>query len=354
MKLLTGQGFAALVRSGTYRVLEAQEMLDRINVFPVPDADTGANLVATLSAATEALTTLSSPAVGEAARAAAGGALFGARGNSGAIFAQFLDGFARGLHLKREVTISQFALAASAGAEAAYQAVQSPREGTILSVFKAWATELRSQAELANDFREFFERGLHAARLALAETPRLLEVLARSKVVDAGGQGLVFFLEGFGSGARGRAHGAVPDLSVVASPEVYQRVSAAPGNELRAYTVGGPLGGDAGLVGDPSFRYCAEGLLSAGHVDGEALRLALGKLGESLVVAGSGAWIRVHIHTNEPDTFLQVLESFGPVERFKVDDMAQQQAARENARRSLLSRTRPSIFRRRLRCALAQ
>jgi dihydroxyacetone kinase-like predicted kinase len=130
------------VRSGTHSVLGAQETLDRINVFPVADADTGANLVATLSAASDALSRSTPSTVGVAARIAADGALLGARGNSGAIFAQFLDGLAQGLHLKRNVTTPQFAQAAVVGAEAAYQAVQSPREGTILSVLRAWAAEL--------------------------------------------------------------------------------------------------------------------------------------------------------------------------------------------------------------------
>ncbi len=158
MHALTGHSFAQLVRSGAYAVVRSQDVLDRINVFPVADADTGANLVATLGAAAAGLGRTPPVAVGAAARMAADAALVGARGNSGAIFAQFLEGLAQGLHLKKDATTGDFAAAASAGVRSAYLAVQEPREGTILSVLKAWAAEMTTHAAVAGDFRDLMGR----------------------------------------------------------------------------------------------------------------------------------------------------------------------------------------------------
>ena len=134
--------------------------------------------------------------IGDASRVAADAALDGARGNSGAIFAQFLHGLAESFRDRPHVSTSEFATAAGKGSEAAYLALQEPREGTILSVLRAWAHDLKENADEHDDFVEALGRALAAARRALADTPKQLAVLARSHVVDAGGQGFVYFLEG--------------------------------------------------------------------------------------------------------------------------------------------------------------
>jgi DegV family protein with EDD domain len=318
-------------------VLRSQEILDRINVFPVADADTGANLVATLSAASGALGRTPPAAIGSAARMVADAALIGARGNSGAIFAQFLDGLAQGLHHKKEVVTAEFALAATVGVEAAYQAVQDPREGTILSVLRAWAAELTDEASAFADFRELLDRALRAARSALADSPRHLEVLARNRVVDAGGQGFVYFLEGVVDTLRGQGSPGSAGLEALSFPAAYTGICGQVSNAVRGYTAGGPMGSGLDRVIDERFRYCAEGLVAGRQLDRRSLMKTLGDLGESLVIAGGATRMRVHLHTNEPQAFRGVLEDFGAVERFKIDDMVEQQTAARAATIALVT-----------------
>ena len=291
VRTLNGPAFSRVLRAGALAVVREQESLNRINVFPVRDADTGANLAATLKAAASRLGGASPDGVGAAARVAADGALDGARGNSGAIFAQFLHGLAGGMERRSHVDGPQFAAAARLGTESAYTALQHPREGTILSVLKAWSRELgrRSGEE---DFTEMMHGGLVAAREALADTPRQLEVLARNHVVDAGGQGFVYFLEGIIESLRGRETAWVP---VEAPPHGLPPFSLAH-DEI-----------------DERFRYCTEALLAAREapLSRDGVMTAVLGLGESLVVAGGDRRLRVHIHTNEPQRFLATVAAPG-------------------------------------------
>jgi hypothetical protein len=340
---LTGEGLAQIVRSGAYAVTRAQDALDRINVFPVADADTGANLAATLSAAAAGLGRNPPAAVGPTARMAADAALIGARGNSGAILAQFLHGLAEGLHLKRAVTTGGFSQAAVAGVDAAYLAVQHPQEGTILSVLRAWAGKMSDRAIAVLDFGDLMDEALEAARVALAETPKQLDVLARNHVVDAGGQGLVCFLEGALDTLRGGHVADVSTLEALTFPAAYQRVSGGAGSVAQGFIASG-LGSveETRVLGiDERFRYCTEALLGGSSLDREAIQRAVGHLGESLVLAGGGSHMRVHLHTDEPDLFLRTLEEFGTLESVKVDDMVEQQA---NARAATIALVTDSTF----------
>ena len=278
---LSGEMFSRVVRAGALAVVREQETLNRINVFPVRDADTGANLAATLKAAASRLGTAAPGSVGDAARVAADGALDGARGNSGAIFAQFLHGLASSMERLRQADGPQFAAAAVSGTESAYSALQDPREGTILSVLRAWSHELSRRAH-EEDLPELLRSGLVAAREALAATPRQLEVLARSHVVDAGGQGFVFFLEGLIDSLTGNEPAWVP---IEASPHGLP-----------------PFSGEHDEI-DDRFRFCTEALLTPRDgvpLSRDEVMTRVTELGESLVVAGGEARLRVHIHTNEP------------------------------------------------------
>ena len=325
------------MRAGTHAVLRSQETLDRINVFPVADADTGANLVATLTAATSALGDGSPAAIGSAARLVADAALAGARGNSGAIFAQFLDGLAGGLETKNEVGTREFARAATAGADAAYLAVLHPREGTILTVLRAWALEMTLRASHLHDFRELLDRALSAARTALAGTPDQLEVLRRNKVVDAGGQGLVYFLEGWMGTWEGEMLGARLIVAESPLPDAYRPLVTVSGATLRAYRAVSPgatvtvdvgLGTVAAAEADSDEpRYCAQVLLEGQGLDRAAVQSALVGMGRSLVVAGGAKRMSVHLHTSDPPAFRVVMEEFGTVETFRVDDLVEQRAA---------------------------
>lgn len=294
-----------MLRGGALAVVREQEVLDRLNVFPVRDADTGANLAATLKSAAARLGSTIPPDIGSASQAAADGALDGARGNSGAIVAQFLHGLARGLQSRREVDGVQFAAAAQAGMESAYAALAQPREGTILTVLRVWSQELRRRAEV-EDIAHMLGGALEAARRAVADTPRQLEVLARNHVVDAGGQGWLYFLEGIGH--------SLGDAEVA-----WQPVEAVPHGRPRL---------EAGHDVDDTYRFCTEALVSAR--DGRllvpaAVRAAVEGFGESLVIAGGEERLRIHVNTNEPQAFLSVVAELGSIERSKIDDMVLQQ-----------------------------
>jgi uncharacterized protein len=306
-RTMNGPEFSRVVRAGALAVVREQEVLDRINVFPVCDADTGANLAATLRAAASRLGSAAPDGVAAAARVAADGALEGARGNSGAIFAQFLHGLAGGMDRRHQVDGPQFAEAARSGMESAYTALQDPREGTILSVLRAWSHELVHRAR-REEFGDMMLGGLAAAREALADTPRQLEVLARHHVVDAGGQGFVYFLEGIIESLRGGRESTWL--------------------ESEALPHGLPPFSRAHVEMDDTYRYCAEALLAptAGAALSRADMMAAVKgLGGSLVVAGGHKRLRVHVHTNEPQRFLAAVAGMGVVERTKIDDMVLQQ-----------------------------
>jgi DegV family protein with EDD domain len=312
---LSGQTFSRVVRAGALAVVREQETLNRINVFPVRDADTGANLAATLRSAASRLGNEAPDSVGVAARVAADGALDGARGNSGAIFAQFLHGLASSMERLRSADGAQFADAALAGTESAYSALQEPREGTILSVLRAWSHELGSRArDHEDDLPELLRHGLVAAKDALAATPHQLEVLARSKVVDAGGQGFVFFLEGLLDSLRG---GHEPAWEACEAPAHGLPPFSDPHEEI-----------------DDRFRFCTEALLRARDDEQFSRDLVMARvtgLGDSLVVAGGGSRLRVHLHTNEPQRFLASVAELGVIEHSKVDDMVLQQLAGREA-----------------------
>jgi len=317
VQVLTGPRLARALRAGALAVVREQETLNRINVFPVPDADTGANLASTLRAAAAALTTPRGITVAQTARTAADAALDGARGNSGAIFAQFLHGLAESMGSRVHLTTREFIAAARRGADAAQQALAQPVEGTILSVLRAWASALEESGQKLHDFAELLRLGLERAREALANTPKQLAVLAKNGVVDAGAQGFVYFLEGVSRffGDRRAASWRKAGLSL-AQPTPFAAAHA----EV-----------------DLTYRYCAEGLLSGEWLDRKAIARTVAPLGSSLVVAGGGSRLRVHLHTNEPQRLFSTLAEHGTVERTKIDDMVMQQLAARQARIALVS-----------------
>jgi uncharacterized protein len=317
VQTLTGPRLARALRAGALAVVREQESLNRINVFPVPDADTGTNLAATLRAAAAALTAPHGITVGQTARVAADAALDGARGNSGAILAQFLHGLADAIGSKVVVTTKDFAEAVRRGVDAAYQALQRPVEGTILSVLKEWGARIEEHARSVPDFGELLRRALAPTRVALANTPRQLAVLAKNGVVDAGAQGFVYFLEG--------VSGFFSDRRLAD----WQRA----GLSLAQPTPFAAAHADT----DFSLRFCSEALLTGQRLDRKAIAAAVAPLGSSLVVAGGGSRLRVHLHTNEPQRLFTALASFGTIERTKIDDMVLQQLAAREATIALVS-----------------
>lgn len=318
VEVLTGPRFARAIRAGALAVVREQESLNRINVFPVPDADTGANLASTLRAAATAMSTRLTLSLGQAARSVADAALDGARGNSGAILAQFFHGLAEAIENRGHVRTLEFAAAVKCGAESAQQALTHPVEGTILSVLRAWAQAIEDNANGARDFSDLLARGLERAREALAFTPKQLAVLARHGVVDAGAQGFVYFLEGVSSFFRSRA---------AASWAQAKSMFAQQPTPFAA----------AHAEFDTTYRYCSEALLVGNRLDRKAIARAADELGGSVVVAGGGSRLRVHVHTNEPQRLFALLATLGSVERTKIEDMVLQQLASRDARIALVT-----------------
>ena len=303
---IDGRRLARALLAGARAVKAQREPLNRINVFPVADNDTGSNLVATLDRVAAGVAAAPSPSVEEIARKAADEALMGARGNSGAIFAQFLEGLAEALKGVRRIGPERFGRAVRAAAETAKGAMAQPREGTILSVIRDWAGWVERRAAETRDFAEIVPDSVPVAKEALAKTPEHLAVLREAGVVDAGAQGFVHFLEGVAR-SLGRRVG-VEEAAPVPGDAVEARI-----REARASIL---------------FRYCTEVLLAGDRIDREALRRAAAPLGDSLALVGGARRMRLHLHVNRPEDVFEVARRFGRVEETKVEDMREQHVGR--------------------------
>ncbi|WP_188310305.1 DegV family protein [Arenimonas fontis] len=303
--LVRGPALRRALIAGARRVIARRETLDRINVFPVPDGDTGSNLAFTLGGVLAGALSRRSRGVGELLQRVGEDAVDGARGNSGAILAQFLAGVAEAAGNARALDAAALAQAVRAGAASARQALSEPREGTILSVIGAFAEGL--DAGPAGNPGDWFRRALERSRQALADTPRQLPVLARVGVVDAGAQGFVDLLEGIQDFI---ASGAV-DAAGVADEGPAGLEAAEAHGEL--------------ADGDPDHRWCSECLLVGEDMDRAALRAAVTAMGASCVVlAGNRRRLRLHAHVADPGALFELAAGFGRVEGAKADDMQAQ------------------------------
>lgn len=300
---IRGPALRRALIAGARRVVAEREQLNKINVFPVPDGDTGSNLAFTLSGVLNGALRRRTAGVGELLRRVSDDAIDSARGNSGAILAQFFTGVAEAVGDIPAVRSAALADAIRAGAASARQALAEPREGTILSVIGGFANALERDGD-ARDVHPWFARGLEGARRALANTPNQLPVLQRAGVVDAGGQGFVDLLEGIESFLRS---GAVQENDAPADASA----------DLEA-----ALAHEELLESDPEHRWCSECLLLGEGLDRAGLRAAVSDLGAScVVVAGSHSRLRVHAHVGNPKALFDVVGRFGRVEATKADDM---------------------------------
>lgn len=293
--------------AGIGRVLAERDLLNRINVFPVPDGDTGSNLGFTLASVRNALRSMPGAHAGAIFQRMASEAIDGARGNSGAILAQFLQGVSEPLAGQQRLALCPLAAAVDLGALQARQAIAEPREGTMLSVIAAFSHSLRQACDQGvEDLRTAFARALVASREALANTPRQLAVLRKAGVVDAGAQGFLHLLEGINDyieKGRAAAHSEVQPVAA--------DVGVMVGSELDT---------------DPAHRWCTECVLSSESIDRTEVREALDALGgSSLVMAGTREKLRVHMHIDEPARLFDALARFGEVRSRKADDMLAQQ-----------------------------
>lgn len=303
--LVRGPALRRALIAGARRVIAQRETLNKINVFPVPDGDTGSNLAFTLGGVLAGALSRRAQGAGDLLRRVGEDAVDGARGNSGAILAQFLTGVAEAAGNARALDGAALARAVRAGAASARQALSEPREGTILSVISAFADGL--DASPGRDLGDWFRRALERTRQALADTPKQLPVLAKAGVVDAGAQGFVDLLEGIHDFI---ASGAVDEVGVA--------------DELPADLEAAEAHGELGEA-DPDHRWCSECLLTGEGLDRAGLRAAVGELGAScVVIAGGGTRLRLHAHVADPGALFEVAGRFGKVEGRKADDMLAQ------------------------------
>lgn len=287
--------------AGGNRVIASQAELNRINVFPVNDGDTGTNLASTISSVIECLHPDRSYKV--TAGRIAEAALMNARGNSGIIFAQFLYGLSRETDVTATVNLRQFAESVQRAVRYVYEAVANPVEGTMLTVIKEWAEYLNSSWHKFTDFNLFLLSSLDVLRKSLAETTSKLRVLATAKVVDAGAKGFVLFVEGI-----------IDYLRTRNVKELIQSKLESVSHFKEEVTV-------AEIV---NFRYCTEALIKNCTFEHRQLSEILQRYGDSAVIAGSDAIRRIHVHTNSPADLFSELRKSGLLTFQKADDMVRQ------------------------------
>lgn len=287
--------------------------IDSLNVFPVPDGDTGTNMSMTMQSAVKEIQNCKGTNVSDIAAAASLGALKGARGNSGVILSQILRGFARALSGKEEMAPENFAAALTTGTEAAYKAVMKPKEGTMLTVARMMAEAVTKEANEGANLYKLIDVMIDESERALLLTPELLPVLKEAGVVDSGGKGLVTILRGF--------------KMVIDGEEVDEYVPAPQQNT--AEITGNEEGADLEALDDIEFGYCTEFFIihldeSFSEADLDKLREKLMKIGDSVVVAHDSDFIKIHVHSNCPGKILQLALRLGEIDRIKIENMREQ------------------------------
>ncbi|MBD0379356.1 DAK2 domain-containing protein [Paenibacillus sedimenti] len=325
---INGNDFTAMVLAGADNLRRNVDKVNGLNVFPVPDGDTGTNMNLTITSGVEELKKKPSSHIGKAADALSKGLLMGARGNSGVILSQLFRGFAKHVHDLETVNVQQFAAALQQGVETAYKAVVKPVEGTILTVSKE-AAKHATQYRRGGDLADLMQEVLSKAKEALARTPEQLPVLKQVGVVDAGGQGLVCVYEGFVTALNG---GLVDVSDEYASMDTtLDHVSVVPAINLskEAHEL---LPAQAHLATeDIVFGYCTEFMLTIqpGKVKGltfdeSGFRDQLSKLGDSLLVVADDELVKVHIHAEYPGEVMNQAMKYGALSRIKIENMRDQ------------------------------
>ena len=322
MANITTSLFQEMVQAGATRLNKQAEYVNSLNVFPVPDGDTGTNMGMTIENGAKEVSDRSASTVGEAAGIFAKGLLMGARGNSGVITSQLFRGFSQSVKDKEELDGAALAAAFQSGVEVAYKAVMKPVEGTILTVSRGAAIGAKKKAESTNDAVEVMRAALEGAKTALAKTPDMLPVLKEVGVVDSGGQGLVFIYEGFLSALTGE---------FIASEE-FQATPATMSEMINAEhhkSVAGHVATEDITVG-----YCTEIMVALKQgptyvkdFDYDEFRNYLNNLGDSLLVVNDDEIVKVHVHTEDPGLVMQEGLKYGSLVKVKVDNMRNQHEA---------------------------
>jgi DAK2 domain fusion protein YloV len=302
------------------------EQINALNVFPVPDGDTGTNMLLTLRAAVAAIVHDERTAIGEIAAKLAHGALHGSRGNSGTVLSQLLSGIAEALRGAAELDAPLMARAFQRAVEVAYATFPRPVEGTILTVARAISAAVTQAAAHTSDLRQLFLIGLESGRQALAETPRLLPILAQAGVVDSGGQGLIVIMEGM---ARLFAE---PSSTPLAMP------AALSAESLEAAFA---LSEEAGADG---FGYDVQYMLYGENLDVDAIRAAISAMGSSPIVVGTPDAVKVHVHVSDPNVPLAYGEALGRLSDVVIENMQAQSDAYRATRLAAARRTSIAVI----------
>ncbi len=301
VKYIDGYRFRAAFIAGAQAIINDRAYLNKINVFPVADADTGTNLASTVQAVAAELPT--DPSLGNVVSEAADAALMGSRGNSGIIFAQFLYGLSISLKTEKLATPAKFVEAARISVEHVYKSLVNPVEGTILTVMRAWSIALKKFSATSDDFQIILHKSLEEAEKALTDTPKQLEVLAKAGVVDSGAKGFVDLLQGITEFIKA---GNLRDIPLFEKPEESQEIHHFTGDENIPY------------------RYCTEALITDSQVDFVEIKRKAESFGDSVVVAGSPQRMRLHVHTNDPAELFDWLREKGELASLKAEDMLRQ------------------------------
>ncbi|MDY2794457.1 DAK2 domain-containing protein [Peptostreptococcus porci] len=303
---INGKLFRDMFISGANNLQNNKELIDKLNVFPVPDGDTGTNMSLTIAAAIKELNKVESDNLSEIGKALSKGSLMGARGNSGVILSQIIRGISKSVEGKNELGIDEFAKALKSGSDTAYKAVIKPIEGTILTVVRESGEFAVKNIKKNKSFIEFFEKVLVEANKSLEKTPELLKNLKDAGVVDSGGKGLVCLYEGMLSALKGKIID-LQESDKVDSVQSFANDYVENQGEL-----------------DIKFGYCTEFILESENADPEKIRDIMLNYGDSLVVVGYDGVIKVHVHSNEPGNVLQEALKFGQLLTIKIENMRYQ------------------------------
>lgn len=314
---LDGKRFAEMVIQGANHLAANAQMVDALNVFPVPDGDTGTNMNLSMTSGAKEVKNNVQDHIGKVGMALSKGLLMGARGNSGVILSQLFRGFSKAVENKSVINSREFAIALESGVETAYKAVMKPVEGTILTVAKDSAKKGVQASEKTDDIVEVMAEVLKEAKASLKRTPELLPVLKEVGVVDSGGQGLVLVYEGFLAELKGEK---LPD-SPYSLPSMDEMVSAEHHKSVQSLM----------NTEDIVFGYCTEFMVkfekdktAKRPFSEEVFRKDLSKLGDSLLVIADEELVKVHIHSEQPGEVLNYGQRYGSLINMKIENMRQQ------------------------------
>ncbi len=303
LNTINAELLAKMFKQGTVELNKNKGLVDALNVFPVPDGDTGTNMSLTMNSAIESLNKMSYESVEEVSKAISKGSLMGARGNSGVILSQIFRGFAKGCKGKTTLNSADLCIAFKDAADTAYSAVLKPVEGTILTVIKKIAEKAVEYSHEELDLIELMELLIKKGEETLELTPEYLPVLKQAGVVDAGGKGLIFILKG----CLDAMHGIETDFSSLKVTEATHE----PAQNFMS-------------TEDIHFAYCTEFIIEGDQMNGSILRAEIEKLGDSMVFVQDDDLIKVHVHTNNPGVALEEALKHGSLKKVKIENMKDQ------------------------------